>query len=148
MIRAKLTCYTPKGKAEASSKGFGMKLFSGLNRPKETVIVSDREFYYIYDFEDEKKFKKFCNKIPKAEQKIRMFYTVLFHVIGRANKMGKKGAWKLEKIRRWILKRLVKKGYDKKTMDDFIDGINIEDEKEMREFLGGELFRCDIMETE
>ena len=109
-IKVKITCYTPKGKAKKSAESFGLKYFSVIQKPIEKKIISDREFYYIYEYKDQKAVYKLMNKkIPNAEQKIRQFYVTIIHLIERGNKLGKKGAWKVEKVRRWIYKQLKKK---------------------------------------
>ena len=147
--RVKLTCYTPKGKAEASMKTFGMKHFDVLHKPVETVLVSDTEFYYIYEYDKYKHvYKLQTQKIPAAQTAVRQFYTTLIHVVKRANKIGKEGAWHIEKIRRYILKMLGKKFKDTEENIEkmFRDSITLDDEAEIQEFLKGELFKFEILQ--
>lgn len=146
MYKLKLTCYTPRDQAKKCSKGFAMKHFGFASKPIETKVMSDTEFYHIWEFEKEKQMDRVIGKIPKAEQSIRQVHIILFHIIGRGNKLAKKFAWSLEKTRRWMLKRLKQKVKDPKEMEDFINVIEINDEEELREFLAGELFKYEILE--
>lgn len=147
MIRLKITCYTPKGKAKSSSKSFGMKYLDVLNKPVETKIINSSKFYYIYEYEDQKKVDKIINKkIPKAEQTIRAFYINIIGIVKRANNLGKKGAWHVDRVRRWILKRFKQKGGEPKDIEEFLDAVNLTDEQEMLEFLSGPLFEYEVLE--
>ena len=146
-MKLKITCYTPKDKAEKCIRSFGMKYFSGVKKPLESKIVSHNEFYYIYEYKNEKDmYKAIHKKIPKAEHAIRSFYLTLIHLIERANKIGKAGAWTIEKVRRWIMKRMRKKGFEQREMEDFIDAVSLEDKDYMIEFLGNKLFEWEILE--
>ena len=145
--KLKIICYTPKGKAKKCSKGFGMQYFSSMKKPIKTALVSDSEFYYIYEYEKEKDMLKLINiKIPKAEKNIRAFYITLIHLKERANSLAKKGAWKVEKAKRWIMKQLRKKVKNPKEYDDFVDAMDLSDKDYMMEFLSKPLFEWFIME--
>jgi len=148
-MKLKITCYTPKGKAEPSSKSFGMKYFHAMQKPIETKIVNKSQFYYIYSYEKEKDMMKVINKkIPKAEQSIRNFYIIVIKLVEKGNKIGKQGAWTIERTKRWILKQFKRKGGNPKEMKDFIDAINLEDKEEMEMFLSGKLFDYKILEEQ
>jgi len=144
-MKVKITCYTPKGKAEKSSKSFGVKYFMVKKNPIETVVVNDHKFYYVYDLTEQEHKKLIDKKIPKAETTIRMFYFTIINLSERANKLAKKGALKVEKVKSWILKRLKKKGYDEKKLDDFIDAIDLSDKDEILKFLANDLFKVRII---
>lgn len=144
IVRLKITCYTPKGQAAKSSQSFGLRYLSLMNKPIETAVLSDSEFYYIYDLKEKAAHKMMNDKIPSAEWKIRKFYTTLMGVIGRANKLGKRGAWGLEKIRRRIISELHRKTQeDEKTIEDMIDAIKIDDLDYMLDFLSKPLFKVE-----
>ena len=148
--KLKITCYTPKGKAEKSSKSFAMRHFDSLNTPVETKVVSDSEFYYIYEYDKIAKMERAMNKkVPKAVSTIRSFYLIVIHATRKANKLGKQGAWALERTKRFILKTIRKKMKDKeRELDDFIDGINMEDEEEILALLSGPVIEYEILEGE
>ena len=126
------------------SKTFGATYFSTITRPIETVIVNGQEFYYIYEYDKQAKLDKLINKkIPNAEHTIRQFYTLLIFLIERGNKLGKRGAWKAEKVKRWIMRQLKRKVKYPKQFEDFIDAIELTDKEAMISFLAGDLFKCE-----
>lgn len=134
----KVKCNTPKGKADACIKSF-QRYFSLTNKPKQSIKESEESFHYIYAFKTEKEKWKVTKKLPKAENKIRSFYTTIIYFCNRANKLSKKGAWKIEKTRRWILKQMRKKNISEKQMEDFINVIEMDDIEDMKKFLMGDL---------
>lgn len=144
-IKVKITCKTPEGKAIAAAKSF-KKMFSMIKKPVEEVITSSESVYFIYEYARQKDVDRVINrKVPKIEQTIRTYYIIIIKIVERSNKLAKKGAWKLERTRRWILNRLVKKGYDKKEMEDFVDGVNLDDKDYMMKFLGQELISVEVL---
>lgn len=149
MHKLKIVCKTPdwiSNSAEKAAESFGMRYFSALKKPIETKIIDKGTFYYIYEYEKEKDMYKIIQgKIPKAEATIRKFYLIVIGLVKRANKMGKKGAWTIEKTRRWILRQFSKKGGDSKEMENFIDAIELEDLDLMMKFLTEELFTYEIL---
>lgn len=146
MKQVKIICATPKGKAQKALKSFG-RYFS-LKKPKEAKVTKPTEFYLLYECKTDKEVKKLIKKCPKAEFTIRQFYTILLSLMGRANKLSKRGAWKLEKTKRWIMKQLGKKVRNPKEYADFIDGVDISDEDYMRKFLLKELVKYEVIESE
>lgn len=143
--KTKITCYTPKGQAEKASKSFGIKHFEYLKQPLETKIVSDSEFYYIYEYENIKDYNTLIDKkIPKAEMSIRKFYTMLIYLVERANKIAIKKAWQIEKAKGWLMRMLHKNGFNEREMSDFIDAINLEDKDEIIALLSKPLFNVEM----
>ena len=132
---------------EAAAKSF-KKYFSLGNKPIETKIVSDEELYYIYILKDDKEFYVMKKGIWKAEKKIRGFYLIIMHLTKRANKIAKKGAWRIDKARRWIMKQLSKKNVKTREMEDFINAIEFGDEEMMTEFLKKEIISYEVVEDE
>ena len=145
-LRLKVTCLTPKGKAEKASKSFGMRYFDLLNKPLETKIVSDTEFYYVYEYKKEKTMENMINKkIPAGIQKIRGIYLLIIHLVDKGNKLGKKGAWTVERVRRWMLKRLNKQVKNPRELEDFVDAIDIKDKNEIMELLAKDMISYKIL---
>jgi len=148
MIKLKIICHTPKGKAKASAKSF-KRYFSVLKRPIDSKIIGDNKFFYVYEYETQKEVDKVINhKIPKAEMAIRSFYSTIMALVDRANKLGKKGAWNVLKMKRWIMRRLIKKYQDKETVkgfEDFLDAIDMSDKKEMMDFLTKPLIEHEVL---
>ena len=145
--KLKIICHTPKGKAEKCSKGFGMQYFSALNKPIKTMITSGERFYYVYEYEKQKDMEKVIKKkIPNAERSIRNFYLIIIRLKEKGNKMAKKGAWKVEKTRRWILRQLRKKVENPKKFEDFIDVLDLSDKDYMMRFLARPLFEYKILQ--
>ena len=144
--RLKVTCLTPRGKAEKASKNFGMRFLSMVKKPIETVLVSDSEFYYIYEYKKEKDMLKVLNKkIPKGAENIRGTYMLIIHLVDKGNKMAKKGAWGVERVRRWIFKQLRKKVANPREFEDFIDAIDMSDRDEIMQFLVSDIISGEIL---
>lgn len=145
-FKLKITCKAPKGKVEKAAKNF-KRMFSVVHKPYKYKVVNKTTFYFLYSFKTEKqRYVAINKKIPKVTDRIRGFYIVVISLVERGNKLAKKGAWSVEKARRWILNRLGKKGYNKKEMEDFIDGINLEDKEEMQQFLNQEIVKGEVLE--
>lgn len=145
-IKVKIVCKTPKGKAKATAKQFKW-MFSKIKKPIKEKVQNSTTVYFIYEYKNQREVDKVINKtVPKIEFTIRTFYNTIIHLCDRANKLSKKGAWKLEKARRWILNRLAKKGYDKKQYEDMIDGIDLEDKDIMIAFLAQDLITVEMLE--
>jgi len=144
-MNIKITCLTPKGKAKTAYKNFD-KWFSWFRKPIKGEIIDDGSFYLMYELKNDNEIASFKKKIWKAEKRIRQFYLVLMHLAKRANKLSKKGAWKIEKARAWIMKQLVKKNVNPRQMDDFINALEFGDEDMMTEFLKQEIIIYEVLE--
>lgn len=161
MVKVKVTCFTPKGKAEECEKKWRDR-FPTFKNPLEKGIVSDREFYWVYDLKDMKDVYRFHKKILMAEGGIRAVYGIIIRFFTRANKLMNKGRWTTDKVKKWLLKRWSKSqenstreggGLDAEKiggMDDeeFKDYIKMKDIDDMREFLAGDLIKYEIVEGE
>lgn len=145
MYKLKITCYTPKGQSEKASNSFGIKYFDVFHKPMETKIISESEFYYIYEYEKEKDMHKIIAKIPKAEASVRNFYFIIIPLVERARKLSDKLSWPIEKARRWIMRQLNKKCHDPKEMEEFIREVDLNGKEEMLLFLAGDLFKYEIL---
>ena len=141
--RLKISCYTPKGKAVKCEKEW-KRQFPSFKKPTKTEIPNDSEFYWIYDFEKEKKMYSFQKKCLLAEVGIRKLYAFMIRFFSRANKLLNKSAWTAKKVKNWLVKRWKKtmKGNEEEiekitAMDEetFKDYIKIEDLEDMRKFL-------------
>ena len=141
----KIICFTPPGKAKKAIKTFRL-WFSKIQKPREEKVIDKNSFYLIYDFNKKAKLEHMINKsIPKAEMKIRSFYITLIHVVKKGNKLAKKGAWAVEKTKRWMIKRLGKTYANPKQFADFVDAISLEDEAQMMDFLSKDLINYEVL---
>ncbi len=148
-LRLKVTCLTPKGKAEKAMKEW-RKQFPTFKKPIAEKIVNDSKFYWVYEFEKEKKLYTFQKKVMLAELSIKKFYYLIMSVSNKANHMAKKFKWNMDRARRWAIKRINKRMQKegKESIDDFKDIINMTDEVEMRKFLKKEIIKCEFLEDE
>lgn len=145
IFKLKITVMTPPNKAHIAIKRFG-KSMSLVKKPVKKKLINNESFYYIYEV-NEKEFNNFIKKkIPKAKHAIRAFYTTIISLANRANKLAKKGAWKVERARRWIMKQLKKKVKDPKEYEDFVNAIDLSDEDFMKDFLAQDLIKWEVLE--
>ena len=80
MIKLKVTCFTPKGKAADCIKGWALQKVMSFKAPIEAKIVNDSEFYYIYQYENQKQVNNaMFKKIPATEALIRHTYGQLIN---------------------------------------------------------------------
>lgn len=144
----KITCKTPKNKADSCIKTFG-NYFHLFQKPIKTEKVAHNEFYYVYEYEKEKeRYKVVYDKIPKAEETIRNFYSILIHLLSRGKKLQAKSGWALDKAKRWIMGQLKKKVKDTKDMDELLESTTLDDRQEMVEFLSQPLFEYEEWEDD
>jgi len=155
-MKLKTTCITPKGKAKKCIVEW-RKQFPTFKKPIKEKLVSDSEFYWIYEFDKEKDLLHFHKKVLMAEEGIKKMYNFMFKFFTRANKMLNKSVWTTKKIKNWLVNQYKKKvqgneeQIDKiKKMNDeeFKKYIKIEDEEEMREFLTKQLIKCEVFNNE
>ena len=144
MYQLKVVCLTPKGKADKCIVEW-RRQFPTLKKPIKEKLVNDSKFYYTYEFDNETKAVKFARKVMMAQVTIRQFYNLLMGTSNRANKLGKKFKWGVDKMSRWALKRINKKLGKGKEIDDFKDIINMEDEVEMRAFLEKDIIQAEFI---
>lgn len=141
---------TPKNQAANCIKTQKAALlgYKASQKVKEQKVVQHNLFYWILDLEDEKEMSKITFKCARGEVMIKKFYSTLFKLLNRANRLAtkfKKGAgW----IRKWINKQLKKHGQadegmqnhiDSMTDEQLIDFIKVTDRKDMDKLLSGNL---------
>jgi len=146
-LRLKVTCLTPKGKAEKCKEEW-KKQFPTFKKVVEEKVVNDSEFYWVYEFDKENDMYKFNKKILMTQATIKRFYYIIMGASGRTNRLMKKFNWGIDRARRWALKKINKQLGKGKEIDDFKDIINMEDEKEMREFLQQEIIKTEFVGEE
>lgn len=85
----KITCYTPKGKAESSSKSFSMQRIGGMFKsPIKTEVESDSIFRMTFSYNSmAERDNIILKKIPMAELAIRESYKQLMNRFRKAKDM-------------------------------------------------------------
>jgi len=153
-MKVKITCKTPKGKAKVAmeKQRFQILGYKFTDKLIEEKLVSDSEFYWVLEFDDTKAYHYLVKKCALAETGIRTFYKTLISTIKRINKVGTKfkkgGLW----LKKQLIKRLAKKNLDQEQVDTLLDGADLEEqielygEKEMVEFLKGEIIVLTIID--
>jgi len=153
----KVTCYTPKNKAEKCMKEW-KKQFPTFKKPIKSEIVNPQEFYWIYEFDKEKDMLFFNKKVLLAEGGIKKVYRFMLKFFKRANKLLNKSVWTTKKVKRWLINRWDKVMAGNKEEKDKIDNMSevefkehlkMEDEADIREFLEKEVIVTEFLsETE
>lgn len=159
-MKLKITVWTPKNQAEKSMATNRMALL-GIKHTRKVVeekLVAHNQFYWVLEVKPDDVLD-ITRKCAKGEITIRKFYSVIFKLIKRANRIAEKsskaGAW----LKRWVIKRLKKMSqgqqendglvqqFENMNDDEFNDFIKINDEAEMRAFLEGELIKVEEVEA-
>lgn len=118
---------------------------------KESKVTAHNEFYWIVPIKDLGEYDKLTKRLALGENMIKKFYSTLFKLINRVNRLAKKfkktGTW----IKKYLQKRIRKmtaKGDDQQGMLDYLDDMDdtefkdflvISDKEEMDKFLKGDL---------
>lgn len=154
-FRIKITVKTPKNQAvkciETQKKA--ILGFKHKHKVIEQKVVSDRKFFWIVQVESYKDIMEIGKKAAKGEILIKKFYSTLFHLVDRANKLDKKFRKGTIWVKGFIMKRLRKiykdeqggmadaiENMNSKELEDF---LNIEDKEEMQKLLSGNLISID-----
>lgn len=156
----KIDVKTPKNQAAQCMKTQKSALlgYKQLKKVKEEKVVSHDNFYWVLQLENQKELDKVIKRCSLGEVMIKRFYSSLFKLVHRANrlcaKFGKAKTW----IKKWMLKRIKKKyqgdttgmeNYIQNMSDEeFEDFLQIDDEAEMRKLLEGDLITPEILEDE
>jgi hypothetical protein len=148
MFTIKITCLTPKGKAE-QAMGSTARWLSLTNHPSKQEIINEESFYLIYNFKSAKEMERVTNlKIPQAIQRIRGVYSLLIHLVKRGKKLKNKFDWTVEQALKWIKRRFHKMTEQDKDSLDFIKDVSLEDETEIIEFLAKDIITWEVLENE
>ena len=154
-MRIRIRVKTPKNRAPKAIEYLKDSLLGLVFRPKliEQKVISHNEFYWILDINPDD-LERINKKIALGEILIRRFYSVLFSVIGRANKLASKFGKGLSWIRRFLVNRL-RKVYKKNsdmiekiemmTDEELKDYINITDKEDMRQLLDNQMILIEIL---
>jgi hypothetical protein len=149
---------TPRNQAKKCMKTQKMALlgYKEIKKIKEENLISHNRFEWVLEIKDQEEMNNIIMKCARGEVLIKKFYSTLFKLVKRANKVAakfKKGAaW----LKRWMIKTIKKKyeGDSGKlaeyinSMDDkeFQDFLVINDEEEMRALLAGNLIKVEKIE--
>jgi len=151
-MKLQINVKTPKGQAESCIKTQRNALL-GFKKSKQILeekMLSDHEFYWVIPCEDTKEMMKIHKKLSRGEVFIKQFYKSLFKLINKANKLATKFDKGTSWIRKWMIKKL-RGTYEEKeeggliqqiqnmTDEEIKDFIKINDEREMKLLLAGEL---------
>lgn len=150
-MKVKITINTPRNQAEKSMATNRAALL-GIKHGKKIIeekLVAHNQFYWVLDVgpDDMQDIAKRC---VRGEYVIRKFYSVLFKLIKRANRIATRSRKAGEWIRRWVVKRLKKmqqdpeqdglaKQFENMPEKEFVDFLKVTDEAEVRSFLDGPL---------
>jgi len=138
-MKVKITCKTPKGKAQASMKSF-IATFSLIDKPIETKLVNEQKYYLIYNVKNQNVMDDIIyRKIPKCKRVIKDTYTNIIWIVERGNEVGKKFQWNVDKIKRYMIRQLDKKFESSETSwKDFVDTLELTDKEDIKKFLAAD----------
>lgn len=139
MVKIRITVNTPKNQAHKCIKTQRRSII-GLGHQEKVIeekVVKHNQFYWIVKPKDDKDLQRMIKKAAAGEVTIRKFYSGLFHIISKANKLCAKFDKGVEWVRRFIIKRLKKvtqfKGDDDK--DNLINKVKTMSQKDLKEFI-------------
>lgn len=154
----KITVMTPRNQAAKSIKTMKDSLlgFSKAGKVKKEKLLADNKFYWIIECADEKELDKIRTKAVRGEVLIKKFYSVLFKVLGRANKLAEKTGKGIQWLKRWLIKRLKKTYQDNSDNgmtaqienmkdEELKEFIRVNDKEEMQKLLNGTLIEVDVL---
>lgn len=138
-MKLKITVRTPKNQAAKciESQKRALLGFAQAKLVKEQKLVNDHKFYWILEVDGEKDRQKIIKKCAAGEVLIKRFYSALFHIIGKANKLSEKFDKGLAWIRRFLIKRLSKRSQQSTTgkENEMIESVRNMSDHELREFI-------------
>lgn len=154
----KIICLTPKGKAKKSLANMKQNIL-GITKCEsidQERIVSDKKFWFTYTPKNQKEYDKVLINSSKANVTIKKFYSVLISILTRLNKLANKSKWGLQKMKRWLVKRLIKlykndkendfvKDIENQSDEEFKKMIKVEDIEEMQELMKKQLIKVEIV---
>ena len=154
--KIKLIVNTPKNQAERSIKTQRIGLLGHKQSEKiiEEKIVNDHQFYWIIKINDQKDQEDLIKKTARGETMIRAFYSTLFKLISRANKVVNKFQKGTQWIKRWMINKLRRNNQldfiekvESMTDEEIKDFLNITDKEEMKKFLEGSLIEIEHIKS-
>lgn len=155
-MKYKITVKTPRNQAERSM-AFSRSALLGLKHSRNVIeekLLGHNEFYWVIETSEDE-LQEIMHKCARGEMIIRKFYSIVFKLLHRANriaeKCGKAGMW----FKRWIIGRLKKltagqeenglvEQFENMNEEEFQDFIQISDEEEIHAFLEGELIKVEL----
>ena len=149
-MRIKIRVLTPKNKAEKSVETLKGSLLGLAFKAKieKQEVTAHNEFYWILNI-DPNDLPRIHKKAVMGEVLIRTFYSTLFRVIHRANKLASKFKKGISWIRRFIHARLAKvyknndsgmmESFDKMTDEELKDYLNITDKEEIQSLISNQM---------
>jgi len=150
----KISVKTPKDQATKCIKTQKKALLSYEQRNKviEEKVVSHKLFYWIIEVKDQKELTQVIKKAAAGEVLIKQFYSGLFKLISRANKLAGKFSKGYKWIKKYLLRTINKKYKGNSGMIEHItnmsdeelkDFLVINDKEEMAKLLSGELIKIE-----
>lgn len=135
-MEVKITVMTPRNQAAKSIKTMKDSLlgFNKAGKVKREKLLADNKFYWIIDCEDQKELDGIIKKAARGEILIKKFYSVLFKLLGRANKLAEKTNKGMQWLKRWLIKRL-KKTYQDQSDNGMTTQIENMKDEELKEFI-------------
>lgn len=140
----KITVLTPKNQAPSCVNTMKDHILGFTKKVISQNVESHNRFSWIINTTTEKEYLKILKRAAKAEVLIKKFYSILFKVLDKANKLAKKGDRGILWIRNKIMKLLRKKGQDTKFIDSMSDKdlkefIKVSDREEMKKLLNNDI---------
>jgi len=146
-MKIKINCLCPKGQAGKARGNFENYLFL-VKKPIKSEITSEESFYFVYELKDDKELNLLIgHRIPKTIKRVRDTYSLIIHLVNRANKLKSKFNWAADKALRWARNRLRGKTEEsKKDAEDLIKDITLDDLIPMRKFLEKDIITWELLE--
>ena len=148
--KLKITCLTPKGKAKRCMKDWQKSLMV-FNKPIKRGVISDIEFYYIYEFDKLNDMYTFNKRILALQPKIKLVYGAIIRIVKRANKIMNKGRWATKKVKRWFMKRIrdvdTLSMVDAMSEEEFKDYLAFSDVDDINAFLKKDIIKTEFLEV-
>lgn len=161
-MKLKINVKTPNNQAKKCIETQKKSLL-GLTQSKKVLeqkVIKHNEFFWIIECDSEKEREKIIKKCANGEVLIKKFYSVLFHIIGKANKLADKFKKGIGWIRRFLIKRLKKtsqqsatdkengmiKQIESMSDDELKNFIKIHDRESMQKLLSGAIIKIKEIE--
>lgn len=155
-MKIRIDVKTPKNQAPACIESQKDALVGVTKRHKiiKQKVISHNRFYWIMRVKDQKEAEGIMRKCSLGEVLIKKFYSALFKLIKRANKLAARSSKGIAWMKRWLKKKLdkvstgnesMKNQIDAMTDEQFIEWLKITDEEPMRKLLKGDLITIEVL---
>lgn len=144
-VDVEVVALTPKGKEKSSKLMLESSLLGAIKQPKSRKIGRGK-ITWVITCKNHKELTKLTYRAAKSDISIKKFYSFLFKIIRRGNKMCNKGEKGIKKARNWFKKQLLKQKNEElaakvEGMSDqeFKEYLKVEDRAYMEKFLKKDL---------